>query len=212
MTTSRNSGVCLLCKQDVEHRFIVRHIKKCMEKSVARINSEKEKTFLFKVSDGKLFWLYLEINGSSMLDELDSFLRETWLECCGHMSAFNIKGKDYSSDGEMDRVIHRLFDVGTEFDYEYDFGSTTWLEGKVIATRPGKLQDGISLLARNHLPEIIQCSICEKHPIVICSVCYDFFCNKCKKKHKKCGGDEYMLPVVNSPRMGVCGYTGSDYE
>jgi hypothetical protein len=36
-----------------------------------------------------------------------------------------------------------------------------------------------------------------------------FFCDKCGKKHKS--HDEMFLPVVNSPRMGVCGYTGVPY-
>jgi hypothetical protein len=37
------------------------------------------------------------------------------------------------------------------------------------------------------------------------------FCNECAKKHaKKCDDfAEYAaMPVVNSPRMGVCGYEG----
>ena len=165
---------------------------------------------MIKVFAGKSFWLYLEINGSSNLEKLDSFLRDTWLECCGHMSQFDINGESYSSDGEMRKIIHRVFDVGTTFDYEYDFGSTTKLEGKIISTRPGKQLKEIRLLARNNLPEEIQCSTCQKHPEVICSVCYDFCCKKCQKKHDSCEGEEFMLPVVNSPRMGVCGYSGPD--
>jgi hypothetical protein len=37
------------------------------------------------------------------------------------------------------------------------------------------------------------------------------FCDKCAKKHaKKCEDfeDYAALPVVNSPRMGVCAYEG----
>jgi len=209
MTVSKNSGACLLCKQDVEHRYIMKHLSKCLEKTATEEASEKEKVYLFKISDGKLFWLYIEINGSSPLERLDYLLRETWLECCGHMSEFKINGKDYSSDGKMGQRIHRLFDADTEFDYEYDFGSTTMLKGKVISIRPGKLKIEVGLLARNHLPNL-QCSICEKDPILICSVCYDFFCKKCKKKHDDCDGESAMLPVVNSPRMGVCGYCGPE--
>jgi hypothetical protein len=36
--------------------------------------------------------------------------------------------------------------------------------------------------------------------------CDEFYCDKCLTKHE-CG-DEMSLPVVNSPRMGVCGYCG----
>jgi hypothetical protein len=172
--------------------------------------SEKEKIFLIKVSSGKYFWLYIEINGSATLDHLDSLLRETWLECCGHMSQFDINGKYYSSNGEMHKTIHKVLEVGSPFDYEYDFGTTTHLAGKVISVRSGQLKNDARLIARNDLPEDLSCTTCQNKPEVICSVCYDFCCKKCKKKHDDCEGEEFMLPVVNSPRMGMCGYTGEE--
>ena len=33
-------------------------------------------------------------------------------------------------------------------------------------------------------------------------------CEDCAKTHE--GGEDMLLDVCNSPRMGVCGYTGSD--
>lgn len=203
-----NSGICLQCKQEVQHRTIVKHLNKCLGKDTKTV-SDKEKIFLIKVHDAEnLFWLFIEINGSSTLEMLDSFLRKTWLECCDHMSEFNIKGETYSSFGEMRKVIHRIFNVGDEFKYAYDFGSTTNLKGKIISVRAGWLPENVRLLARNNLPADIKCTTCGKHPEVICSVCYDFCCEQCKKKHNACEDEEFLLPVVNSPRMGVCGYTG----
>jgi len=32
------------------------------------------------------------------------------------------------------------------------------------------------------------------------------YCNKCSD------GDEDVLPIVNYPRVGVCGYTGGEWE
>lgn len=205
----KNSGICMLCNENVSHRSLTKHLQKCLEYALYD-PSEKEKIFLIKVFSEKLFWLYIEINGTATLDKLDSFLRKTWLECCGHMSQFSIHGESYSNDREMNQKIHRVFDIGTEFDYEYDFGSTTYLQGKIISTRPGKLSEGIRLIARNNIPQEFQCTTCKKYPEVICSICQDFLCNKCQKKHKSCEGEEFMLPVVNSPRTGVCGYTGED--
>lgn len=46
-----NSGVCLQCKQEVEHRSIIKHLKKCLEKDTTKIDSEKEKIFLISVHD-----------------------------------------------------------------------------------------------------------------------------------------------------------------
>lgn len=213
MSKSKNVGTCLLCKENIDHRFIVKHITQCLGKEELdkTTTTQKDKVYLIKVFSEKYFWLYVEVNGSATLEQFDSFLREIWLECCGHMSQFNINGHSYSSDGEMSKTIQRVVEVGTEFDYEYDFGTTTELEGKVISVRPGKLlKEPVRLLARNHLPENILCKTCQKTADVICSVCYDFYCNKCKKKHKSCEGEEFMLPVVNSPRMGMCGYAGPD--
>jgi hypothetical protein len=214
MSKSKNLGTCFLCNETIDHRSIVKHINQCLEKSelnnVSSSQTEKDKVFLMKVFSMKSFWLYVETNGSATLEQLDLFLRDTWLECCGHMSEFSIGGSRYSSDTKMKQTIQSLLDVGTEFDYEYDFGSTTELSGKVISIRNGKLKKPIRLLARNHLPEDIYCSTCKKNAEVICSVCYEFCCNKCQKEHDNCEGEEFMLPVVNSPRMGVCGYTGQD--
>ena len=126
------------------------------------------------------------------------------------MSQFKINDQRYSSNDGMNKVIHRTLKVDTKFDYEYDFGSTTWLEGKVISSRPGQLKNSIRLVARNHLPADIICETCDQKPDVICTECGEFICEKCKEDHDSCEGEDFMLPVVNSPRMGVCGYCGPD--
>jgi hypothetical protein len=212
MTTIKNIGKCLLCDQVINHRSATMHIKKCIKQHALDSSSEKkEKIFLIKVYAGKEFWLYIEINGSSTLDDLDCFLRKKWLECCGHMSQFTIHGTFYSSNGEMEKAIHRIMPVNTAFDYEYDFGSTTRLQGKAISERSGELQKKIRLISQNEMPSFVQCTTCKKTPKVVCSVCFDFCCKTCEKKHiKSCEGEDFMLPVVNSPRMGECGYCGPE--
>jgi hypothetical protein len=107
----------------------------------------------------------------------------------------------------MNKAIHRSLPVNTNFIYEYDMGSTTRLEGKVLSAVSGQLKNSPRVVARNSLPEDILCTACKKSPEVICSICFDFCCKKCRGDHA-CQEDEMMLPVVNSPRMGVCGYTG----
>lgn len=207
-----NLGTCYLCQQDVSHRAIKKHLAKCLEKDATNSPSSKKQIFLIKVSSGKLFWLFFEVNGSALLEDVDDFLRHTWLECCGHMSQFVINREQYDCDEGMEEAVQGLLTAGDKFEYEYDFGSTTYLEGVVISTRPGKLAEPVRLLARNHFPAEILCATCQALPVVVCSFCGDCFCKKCKKRHKTCEGEEYMMPVVNSPRMGVCGYTGEiDY-
>ena len=50
MSTSKNTGVCLLCKNEIAHRVIKKHIEQCIEKAISTSQpnnaSEKEKIFL----------------------------------------------------------------------------------------------------------------------------------------------------------------------
>lgn len=71
-------------------------------------------------------------------------------------------------------------------------------------------------MSRNNPIEII-CSQCGKNKAkwVNPEAYYDektFWCEECLKEEagmEDICGIEYMLPVCNSPRMGVCGYEGS---
>ena len=74
-------------------------------------------------------------------------------------------------------------------------------------------KERVGILARNNPPEI-NCG-CGKDAEWVCAICLEenmgkdcYFCDECADEHE-CG-EEMFLPVVNSPRMGVCGYEGSD--
>lgn len=122
-----------------------------------------------------------------------------------------------ASTGEvpMSRKVKNVFYKDLKLEYEYDFGSTTQLQVKTVEEFPFKADKSIVLLSRNEPLEII-CHDCGKVPASqLCNVCMwedkYMFCDKCAKKHaKKCPDfDDYaQLPVVNSPRMGVCAYEG----
>jgi hypothetical protein len=150
------------------------------------------------------------------LTKLDRFLRQTWLECCGHMSAFEIEGTRYASspmerERSMRAPLQQLLEVGSKFFYEYDYGSTTELVLEVVALREqGTPKSSVQLLARNEAPHVI-CHRCGDQPAtLICSQCAwgaeGWLCEACSVAHP-CG-DEMCLPVANSPRVGVCAYTG----
>ena len=89
-------------------------------------------------------WMHLEIPVEATLRDLDQFLRDIWLECCGHLSAFTIGSTQY----ELDTLVC----------------------ARCIWNDQGWLCD-------RHAPQ-----------------------HKC--------GEEMLLPVVNSPHVGMCGYTG----
>jgi hypothetical protein len=58
------------------------------------------------------------------------------------------------------------------------------------------------------------CSACTKAATQICLQCAEVgageFCDACAGQHD-CG-EEMLLPLVNSPRTGVCGYCGPSVE
>ena len=156
-------------------------------------------------TETKEYWLYLDVAVTSSLRTLDTFLRNIWLECCGHMSAFFDSG--YTEMGMGRKIIS--FPVGSSLLYEYDFGSTTQLKITIVGySRRPKQQKAVRLLGRN-APYHFSCSVCGKEAAYLCCECQwtqdnPFLCEDCAREHEH----DSMLPVVNSPRMGVCAYCG----
>jgi len=169
-----------------------------------------------------MYWLHIEIPAKATLEELDSFLRAIWLECCGHLSSFEISGESFISEpfepGDRSMVIalEKVMAPGMKFEYIYDFGTSTELLIKVISARVGRAPSDkgpVRIMARNDPPEL-KCDVCGKPATGVCCVCSDEdtgrVCEECGKSHE-CGED-MLLPVVNSPRVGMCDYTGGYYD
>ena len=248
----KSEGKCLFCGKTFAKAGINRHLKTHLSEKIA--SGKSGKSFLVKVETDKSwrsspYFLSLWIDGEAVVEDLDLFLRDIWLECCGHMSAFTDpkrprggygmfdmmdayelleqgKTAEYEQMAEniaghvpMSRKIKEAFYKGMVLDYEYDFGSTTALSITVMDEYQAAADEEIVLLSRNE-PLKIMCSDCGKSPAVeLCSVCMHeeeaVFCEKCAKKHsKKCEdfADYAAMPVVNSPRMGVCAYEGGSID
>ncbi len=192
---------------------MTRHLQSCLPKSLdGQLKHQKFKTqpfFHILVKGYYLpeYWLHLKVASNARLEDLDQFLRHIWLECCGHLSAFSIKGTEF----KMGQKLKDVLSPGMELLHEYDFGTTTELLVKTLGIYEGPMEKNkpIQILARNEAPEI-PCDECGKIPAVeICTECQweegGWLCQTCAKEHK-C--DEKMfLPVVNSPRTGECGYS-----
>ena len=223
-------GQCYLCQGRFSKRGMSRHLKSCtvnhsafagtiIKEMTAKEKAKIQDCLHVRVEGRRLpeYWMHLEVPASATLYDLDLFLRDIWLECCGHLSLFTINGQGYSVepddefyDKSMDVPLHRVVSVGEYFTYEYDFGSTTELTLRLV----GKINrclsgEKISVLARNDQPQY-RCSYCENIAVQICSECQwdsgGWLCEKCAEEHK-CDED-MLLPVVNSPRVGVCAYMG----
>lgn len=227
-----SQGECNFCHRKFDAAGVGRHLESCLERKKA-INSARSpgpggrgvtpKTFHILVRDTNLpiYWMHLGTRADSTLADLDHFLRATWLECCGHLSQFTINGTRFASmpdrkfrDRSMKIQLASTLTRGTEFEYEYDFGTTSELDLRVLGVWDGVLggRKPIGVLARNSEPEI-RCSSCrEKDATQVCAQCIDeageraWLCGACSGEHE-CG-EEMLLPVVNSPRVGMCGYTG----
>ena len=200
MATHQQKGPCYLCGQELTKGHMGRHL---LSKHLAE--SGDQPCYLLRVTDeyGQ-YWLFVDIPLSSTLSTLDKFLRAVWVECCGHMSAFMEPGS-YGGEYGMSRKIGS-FAPGDVLQYDYDFGDTTTLMINFMekTSRP-KQREAVRVLARNAPYEVL-CDKCGKPaeyidpqewpPVAVCK--------KCAKKLD----EELLLPVVNSPRMGVCGYCG----
>jgi hypothetical protein len=159
------------------------------------------------------YWLHLEVKPKATLRSLDGFLRETWLECCGHMSSFEIRDRRFDSgledldpdDGEsMEVAVGEVLEPGADARYVYDFGSSTELKLRVLAPRLGKpTRELVRLVARNTAPSI-RCKRGHGDALHVCAGCGQPLCQACTPGHR-CGS-EMLLPVVNSPRVGTCAY------
>ena len=145
-------GTCSFCGETFTTRTIKRHLTNCakrQETEAKAARSKKAKTLpLYQLQVEGLgffgkYWLYIELPADATLRNLDQFLRDIWLECCGHLSAFEIAGQRYSVSpmndvffGErelsMSAKLRDIAQPGAKFDYEYDFGTTSELKLKVV--------------------------------------------------------------------------------
>lgn len=225
MVKHQSKGTCLLCNSIFGKAGMTKHLQLCIqknsvsEKTSGNLKSQKRKFFHIMV-DGREspeYWMHLKTLANTKLIDLDEFLRDTWVECCGHLSAFEIQGIRYSSspmteynEKGMGRKLEDILDPGIKFFYEYDFGTTTELALKVVSEGEAEVRGkAIQLLARNEPPSIT-CDNCGNIATHVCAECIyseeGLVCDECAHEHK-CGED-MLLPVVNSPRVGMCGYTG----
>jgi hypothetical protein len=216
----QTKGTCTYCGAAIAKGSVTKHLATCakrqemIEKAEAK-KANSETLYHLRVQDAyvKDFWLDLEMRGSGTLKDLDHYLRAIWLECCGHMSQFSVGGWSGGKIG-MTQKIEKVFQPGVELTHIYDFGTSSETLIKAVEAREGKptTKHAIALMVRNMMPEA-QCIECEQPATVLCMECltedetWGMLCEKHAKKHPhKDYGDP--IPLVNSPRLGMCGYDG----
>jgi hypothetical protein len=219
MARRTSYGICELCGKRASKAAMARHLASCVAEH-DRSQGKPQRLLHLRVQDAytPLYWLDVEIGAQRSLRDLDRFLRDIWLECCGHLSAFEIDGVHYSAAPDhgwreecgMGARIGEVLSPEMAFRHEYDFGSTTELAGRVLGEREGRIgRMSLRLLARNEAPAW-SCAVCGVPATVIdTQAMYEsenpFYC---ATHAAELEDDWALLPVVNSPRMGVCGYHG----
>ena len=230
----RANGNCGYCGRELTAGGLTGHLRSCAARRRAIEQADRggrsvQDIYHLRVQGRyrREYWLHLEMCGSAALEELDYYLRTIWLECCGHLSQFTIGGMLYDRPGadsgylegceSMEVSVDRLFGVGLAFSHEYDFGSTTHLAIKVLGQRRGRptTDHSIALMARNiHQP--LLCQACGEPARFLCLGCHyegsddlaGYVCEDHAAAHADHMDSGGRLPLVNSPRSGVCGYDG----
>ena len=213
-------GVCINCDTALTERKAYGHLKKCTLGKPGR----KHKRFILHIRDlpYKEYWIYVKVDAAATLVDLDFFLRDIWLYCCGHLSQYIINGINYLQPEDaieifrfryqwedIDTPVRDIFYKGLKFTYEYDFGTPTTL---ALTVRDEYLDDipmsgPVELLARNNKPEYA-CTICGGIADIVYGIHESierFYCNRCGDKQKEVDL-ELCLPLLNSPRSGECGF------
>jgi hypothetical protein len=207
-TKSTNSGFCALCGLRATKTTMMAHVETCVAAHDKIGQPQPLVVLRFAAVGDPRYWLVIEAKANAQLRHVDAVLRQLWLECCGHMSAFRLGRRELAMTTATAIAFAR---AARKVDYEYDFGSTTALTGELVCKRQGSIgRASVRLLARNE-PLVWPCGDCKAPATVVCPYCIDsddgLFCDAHAETHEH-AGEEVYLPVVNSPRMGVCAYSG----
>jgi hypothetical protein len=159
------------------------------------------------------YWLDVEVRGTATLEAIDSYLRAIWLECCGHLSRFSVGGWG-GQELSVRRRVDAVFADGVELTHIYDFGTESVTLVKAVGSRQAAPLSPrpVVLMARN-LPPEAPCGECDQPASHLCQECrieWESPGTLCAAHAKAHPHEEYGEPIeiVNSPRLGLCGYTG----
>ena len=239
MPRNRKLGQCLLCQRDLSKSGASRHIKLCRRQNPPTPAGGSQSLHI-AVTDsfgGGAYWLQLEAPADAPLSALDKFLRAVWLDCCGHLSAFYIRNSEYIShlpedDADsltsnemgfarqaMDSIsIGQAAERGkfvantrsNSFEYMYDFGSPTKLALRIYEDRWDDGNGEIRLLARNYAPDTHGNAAATRHSQSAGGLAADSGIREDCAANQPGGEGGALLPIVNSPRSGACGYAGAE--
>ena len=213
MVPKVSSGTCLICRAPITKRKALNHGMECLQTANWPTGKKPSLIIMVQGQRSKKYWLIVLARHDALLGDIDQLIRDVWVECCEHLSSFRIGGAMYDSDDEhsTDAMAVPLADLvfpDSTFSYDYDFGSTTSLDLKVIGETPVTPPDTrLCLIARNNLPTV-PCDICgDKARFILGDPDEEnahYYCSECLESAEL--DPEYVDIISNSPRDGICGY------
>jgi hypothetical protein len=87
---STNSGCCALCGQRATKAKMMAHVEACAAAHDEIGQPQPLVVLRFGPVGAPRYWLIIEAKTDAQLGQVDGLLRQLWLECCGHRSAFRL--------------------------------------------------------------------------------------------------------------------------
>src|ERR1700747_3096635 len=97
MSKQQSMGKCNLCGEMASQASMTRHLQACSPPEASELSPASRKQtpgpnfhLAIEGRDAKVYWMHVAVPLTAPLSKLDDFLRHTWLECCGHLSALRL--------------------------------------------------------------------------------------------------------------------------
>lgn len=159
-----SEGHCHVCGASLRADEVSSHAATCFMDAVQRRYIVRDVDERYARSQPLMVWVRSEelrhcmmliVQPTTSLRQLDQFLRDLWLECCGHMSHFEIGGTQYSNcvpgpgdpptfdtdlaepdEQHMVHTVEETIAMGQKFRHEFDYGDTTCLNLELVGALP----------------------------------------------------------------------------
>lgn len=217
---TKQIGRCTLCEVELDSTRMAEHLPECIEQYRQEVGGAEELPprayhVAVQASRAPMYWFQLLIREDAALQQLDSLLRDVWMEARDRSSRFIVGDDVYTSERLLDPrpgslakdfspPVSEVFDSDKPFEYHYDLESTTQVEARVVGAThmlSDRPETPVRMLARN-LPPEIPCS-CGRNATLYCAECAGIvdglLCEVCAADHD-CRADDHYPELNNTPR------------
>ena len=115
-TKSTNSGFCALCGLRATKTTMMAHVETCVAAHDKIGQPQPLVVLRFAAVGDPRYWLVIEAKANAQLRHVDAVLRQLWLECCGHMSAFRLGRRELAMTTATAIAFAR---AASKVEYEY---------------------------------------------------------------------------------------------